>query len=79
MHGNLTLPVLAIPAMDPNMPMILPKGIVTNSKNIYKEVAGFPLVPPEKVWKYWHGKLITLTRLEHSSHLLSVHYHIQKA
>lgn len=40
------------------MPMILPKGIVINSKNIYKEVADFPLVPPDKVWEYWHGKFL---------------------
>ncbi|KAJ4005210.1 hypothetical protein NW752_011298 [Fusarium irregulare] len=50
--------------MDPNMPMILPKGIVTNSKNIYKEVAEFPLVPPEKVWKYWHVYTTTYKKLK---------------
>lgn len=48
--------------MDSSVPMILPKGIVINSKNIYKEVANFPLVPPDKVWEYWHGtRLLRLT------------------
>ncbi|RGP67853.1 hypothetical protein FSPOR_5688 [Fusarium sporotrichioides] len=50
--------------MDPNMPMILPKGIVTNSENIYKEVADFPIVPPDKVWKYWHVYTTTYKKLQ---------------
>lgn len=41
--------------MDPDIPMILPKGIVINTKNIYKEVAGYPIIPTDKVWEYWHG------------------------
>lgn len=36
--------------------MILPKGIVVNSTNIYKEVADYQTVPADKVFKYWHGK-----------------------
>jgi hypothetical protein len=76
-HDSLALPFLTISIMDPNMPMILPKGIVTNSENIYKEVADFPIVPPDKVWKYWHGKHIVFPHVfSHGSHLLSVHYHI---
>ncbi|KAL4723990.1 hypothetical protein ACLX1H_008594 [Fusarium chlamydosporum] len=50
--------------MDSNMPMILPKGIVTNSKSIYKEVADFPLVPPDKVWEYWHVYTTTYKKLK---------------
>ncbi|KAF4343868.1 hypothetical protein FBEOM_2169 [Fusarium beomiforme] len=50
--------------MDSNMPMILPKGIVINSKNIYKEVADFPLVPPDKVWEYWHVYTTTYKKLK---------------
>jgi hypothetical protein len=62
------------------MPMILPKGIVVNSSNIYKEVADFPLVPPDKVWEYWHGKLVTIpTYFEIRSYMSSVHYNIQEA
>lgn len=41
--------------------MILPKGIVTNTKDIYKEVADYSVVPPDKVWKYWHGMIDLLT------------------
>lgn len=50
--------------MDSSVPMILPKGIVINSKNIYKEVANFPLVPPAKVWEYWHVYTTTHKKLE---------------
>ncbi|KAM0355852.1 hypothetical protein ACHAPU_000239 [Fusarium lateritium] len=46
------------------MPMILPKGIVINSSNIYKEVADFPLVPPNKVWEYWHVYTTTYKKLK---------------
>ena len=41
--------------MDPALLMLLPKGIVVNSEDIYKEVASYPIVPPEKIWEYWHG------------------------
>ncbi|KAM0202292.1 hypothetical protein ACHAPQ_007089 [Fusarium lateritium] len=50
--------------MDQSMPMILPKGIVVNSSNIYKEVADFPLVPPDKVWEYWHVYTTTYKKLK---------------
>jgi hypothetical protein len=53
-------------AMDSSVPMILPKGIVVNTKNIYKEVADFPVVPPDKVWEYWHG----ISALLHMSRIL---------
>lgn len=36
--------------------MILPKGFVTNSEDIYKEVASYPVVPPEKIREYWGGE-----------------------
>jgi hypothetical protein len=35
----------------------LPKGIVVNTSTIYQEVANFPQVPPDQVWKYWRGML----------------------
>lgn len=41
--------------MDSEVPMILPKGIVVNTTNIYQEVASFPIVPAAKIWEYWHG------------------------
>ncbi|KAH6981866.1 hypothetical protein BKA56DRAFT_672660 [Ilyonectria sp. MPI-CAGE-AT-0026] len=50
--------------MDSGPPMILPKGIVINSKNIYKEVADYAAVPPEKVWEYWHVYTTTYKRLK---------------
>ncbi|KAH7316534.1 hypothetical protein B0I35DRAFT_479368 [Stachybotrys elegans] len=50
--------------MDPNISMLLPKGIVVNTKNIYKEVADFPIVPADKVWKYWHVYTTTNKKLK---------------
>ncbi|RMJ07269.1 hypothetical protein BHE90_008531 [Fusarium euwallaceae] len=50
--------------MDSSMPMMLPKGIVINTKNIYKEVADFPVVPPDKVWEYWHVYTTTYKKLK---------------
>ncbi|KAF5019700.1 hypothetical protein F66182_8297 [Fusarium sp. NRRL 66182] len=50
--------------MDSNVAMLLPKGIVINSKNIYKEVADFSLVPPDKVWEYWHVYTTTYKKLK---------------
>jgi hypothetical protein len=43
--------------MDPSLPlpMILPKGIVVNTKDVYKEVASFPVLPNDKIRGYWHG------------------------
>ncbi|KAK4453497.1 hypothetical protein QBC34DRAFT_208555 [Podospora aff. communis PSN243] len=38
------------------MAMILPKGILENTREIYAEVASYPIVPPEKIWQYWNGK-----------------------
>ncbi|KAJ1335928.1 hypothetical protein MN608_02672 [Microdochium nivale] len=43
--------------------MILPKGIVTNTSWIYDEVASHPIVPPEKIQKYWRVYTTTFTRL----------------
>lgn len=43
--------------MDSGVAMILPKGIVVNTKNIYQEVASYPIVPATKIWEYWHGML----------------------
>jgi hypothetical protein len=43
--------------------MILPKGIVENTREIYAEVASYPIVPPEKIWQYWNGKWSSAFRL----------------
>ncbi|KAH8662026.1 hypothetical protein BX600DRAFT_308396 [Xylariales sp. PMI_506] len=45
-------------------PMILPKGIVFNSDRVYKEVASYPLVPPEKIYEYWHVYTTTFGKLK---------------
>jgi hypothetical protein len=37
------------------MAMLLPKGLVGNTAEIYAEVASYPVVPPEKIWQYWNG------------------------
>lgn len=50
--------------MESSVPMILPKGIVINTANIYDEVASYSTVPADKVWEYWHGtSLLTLCHL----------------
>lgn len=36
--------------------MILPKGILENTREIYAEVASYDVVPPEKIWQYWNGE-----------------------
>lgn len=41
--------------MDPELPMILPKGIVVNTKEIYDEVAKHSTVPMDRVWQIWRG------------------------
>ena len=41
-------------------PMILPKGIVVNTKNTYKEVAAHLILPEEKIIEYWRGKCIAM-------------------
>jgi hypothetical protein len=47
--------------------MILPKGIVLNIDRVYKEVASYSVVPPEKIYEYWHGIEITAIHLLASS------------
>lgn len=42
--------------MEPEIPMILPKGIVVNTKEIYDEIAKHPSVPADRVWEIWRGK-----------------------
>jgi hypothetical protein len=51
--------------MDPSLPlpMILPKGIVVNTKDVYKEVASFPVLPNDKIRGYWHVYTITNKKL----------------
>ncbi|KAI1875948.1 uncharacterized protein JN550_001444 [Neoarthrinium moseri] len=45
-------------------PMILPKGIVFNIDRVYKEVAAYPVVPPEKIYEYWHVYTTTFGKLK---------------
>ncbi|KAK3363482.1 hypothetical protein B0T25DRAFT_43651 [Lasiosphaeria hispida] len=45
------------------MAMILPKGILENTSEIYAEVASYPVVPPEKIWQYWNVYTTTFRRL----------------
>lgn len=42
--------------MERSAVMALPEGFVTNTKEIYQEVASYPVVPLEQVWRYWNGK-----------------------
>ncbi|KJZ75959.1 hypothetical protein HIM_04783 [Hirsutella minnesotensis 3608] len=50
--------------MESSVPMILPKGIVINTTEVYEEVASFSTVPADKVWRYWHVYTTTNKRLK---------------
>ncbi|KAK5662918.1 hypothetical protein OQA88_6330 [Cercophora sp. LCS_1] len=43
--------------------MILPKGILENTREIYAEIASYDVVPPEKIWQYWNVYTTTFRRL----------------
>lgn len=43
------------------MAMILPKGILENTREIYAEVASYDIVPPEKICQYWNGMSIDIS------------------
>ncbi|KAK3330897.1 hypothetical protein B0H66DRAFT_79112 [Apodospora peruviana] len=43
--------------------MLLPRGIVENTNEIYAEIASYPVVPPEKIWQYWNVYTTTFRRL----------------
>ncbi|SPN99834.1 uncharacterized protein DNG_02686 [Cephalotrichum gorgonifer] len=49
--------------MDFSESMILPKGFVINSDDIYKEIASYPVVPPDKIKEYWRVYTTTFRRL----------------
>lgn len=34
----------------------MPEGFFGNTQEIYAEVASYPVVPPEKIKQYWHGR-----------------------
>lgn len=68
--------------------ILLPKGIVVNTKDVYAEVASHAVLPTEKIWRYWHGKSAAcLVRLKASFGLTadstcaiaSVHHDQQEA
>ena len=70
--------------MDPTLSMILPKGIVVNTKDVYKEVAAYPVLPIDKIRGYWHGKAdwrcsIRPERPPADLESRSLHRHQQKA
>lgn len=46
--------IMALP-LPPSMAMLLPKGLVENTAEVYAEVASYPVIPPEKIYEYWHG------------------------
>ncbi|KHN98852.1 uncharacterized protein MAM_03314 [Metarhizium album ARSEF 1941] len=50
--------------MEPSIPMILPKGIVINTTDVYEEVASYPIVPADKIWEYWHVYTTTNKKLK---------------
>lgn len=65
--------------MDPEM-TILPKGIVVNTKQIYDEIAGHDLVPKDRVWEIWRGKMTYWTKLRVTTNTVSsIYYHHQGA
>lgn len=39
--------------------MILPKGIVVNTENVYDEIASHKQVPFDRVWQVWRGESVT--------------------
>jgi hypothetical protein len=41
--------------MESPIPPILPEGFFRTADDVYQEVASYPVVPPEKVYEYWHG------------------------
>ncbi|OAQ98160.1 hypothetical protein LLEC1_03587 [Akanthomyces lecanii] len=50
--------------MDSLGPMLLPKGILTNSSTVYDEVAGYSTLPADKVRQYWHVYTTTNKKLK---------------
>lgn len=54
--GTILLPLRSTTSvMDRPAALILPAGFVTNTKEIYQEVASYPVIPLEQLWQYWHG------------------------
>ncbi|TPX19009.1 uncharacterized protein E0L32_011326 [Thyridium curvatum] len=45
------------------MAMLLPKGLVENTAEVYAEVASYPVIPPEKIYEYWHVYTTTFRKL----------------
>ncbi len=43
------------PVLPPGLAMILPKGFVENTDEVYAEVAAHPVIPPDELYKYWKG------------------------
>jgi len=37
------------------MDAVMPLGFFENTREIYAEVASYPVVPPEKIKQYWNG------------------------
>ncbi|KAL2023545.1 hypothetical protein VTK56DRAFT_2153 [Thermocarpiscus australiensis] len=45
------------------MEAVLPRGFFENTREIYAEVASYPVVPPEKIRQYWNAYTTTFRRL----------------
>jgi hypothetical protein len=50
--------------MGSDMPMILPKGIVVNTEDVYNEIASHKLVPFDRVWQVWRVYTTTNRKLQ---------------
>jgi hypothetical protein len=37
------------------MDSVMPEGFFGNTREIYAEIASYPVVPPEKIKQYWNG------------------------
>ncbi|KAL2137563.1 hypothetical protein VTI28DRAFT_9062 [Corynascus sepedonium] len=45
------------------MGAVMPLGFFENTKEIYAEIASYPVVPPEKIRQYWNVYTTTFRRL----------------
>ncbi len=48
------------PALPLGMLMILPKGFVENTDEVYAEVAAYSIIPADELIKYWKGTVSIL-------------------
>lgn len=48
---------MALDSFEEALP-ILPRGFVGNTAEVYREVASFDIIPPEKLREYWRGMFL---------------------